>query len=87
MIDIVQTVGCALRIKPGQGKIASLPVPVFLDPGETPDGMLTSEAYGTLAKILSALRAHGTETVERLADPLRTPNEMISEVVGSLRER
>ncbi|MGW2089957.1 Helicase associated domain protein [Streptomyces sp. NPDC001880] len=69
MIDIVQMVGRALRIKPGQGKIASLIVPVFLAPGETPDEMLTSDAYGTLAKVLGALRAHDTETIEHLADP------------------
>ncbi|MFE7268674.1 Helicase associated domain protein [Streptomyces sp. NPDC057592] len=69
MIDIVQMVGRALRIKPGQGKVASLIVPVFLAPGETPDEMLTSDAYGTLAKVLSALRAHDTETIEHLADP------------------
>ncbi|MFF1584884.1 Helicase associated domain protein [Streptomyces sp. NPDC058283] len=69
MIDIVQMVGRALRIKPGEGKIASLIVPVFLAPGEKPDEMLTSDAYGTLAKVLSALRAHDTETIEHLADP------------------
>ncbi|MFG3533207.1 Helicase associated domain protein [Streptomyces sp. NPDC047917] len=69
MIDIVQMVGRALRIKPGEGKIASLIVPVFLAPGETPDEMLTSDAYGTLAKVLSALRAHDTDTIEHLADP------------------
>ncbi|MFJ1717068.1 Helicase associated domain protein [Streptomyces sp. NPDC088260] len=70
MIDIVQMVGRALRIKPGQGKIASLIVPVFLAPGETPGEMLTSDAYGTLAKVLGALRAHDTDTIEHLADPL-----------------
>ncbi|MFF3788336.1 Helicase associated domain protein [Streptomyces sp. NPDC001933] len=69
VIDIVQMVGRALRMKPGQGKIASLIVPVFLAPGETPDEMLTSDAYGTLAKVLSALRAHDTDTIEHLADP------------------
>ncbi|MFF4221160.1 helicase associated domain-containing protein [Streptomyces nondiastaticus] len=31
--------------------------------------MLTSPAYGTLAKILEALRAHDTDTIEALADP------------------
>ncbi|MFD8998675.1 DEAD/DEAH box helicase [Streptomyces abikoensis] len=69
MIDIVQMVGRALRMKPGEGKIASLIVPVFLAPGESPDEMLTSPAYGTLAKILEALRAHDTDTIEALADP------------------
>ncbi|MFQ6198838.1 Helicase associated domain protein [Streptomyces sp. NPDC000405] len=69
MIDIVQMVGRALRMKPGEGKIASLIVPVFLAPGESPDEMLTSPAYGTLAKILEALRAHDTDIIEALADP------------------
>ncbi|MEU1782138.1 Helicase associated domain protein [Streptomyces abikoensis] len=69
MIDIVQMVGRALRMKPGEGKIASLIVPVFLTPGESPDEMLTSPAYETLVKILEALRAHDTDTIEALADP------------------
>ncbi|QLE75787.1 helicase [Streptomyces rectiverticillatus] len=69
MIDIVQMVGRALRMKPGEGKTASLIVPVFLAPGETPDEILTSPAYETLAKILGALRAHDTDTIEALADP------------------
>ncbi|MGW3036442.1 Helicase associated domain protein [Streptomyces sp. NPDC001178] len=69
MVDIVQMVGRALRMHPGEGKIASLVVPVFLGPDESPDAMLTSSAYETLAKILTALRAHDTETIEALADP------------------
>ncbi|MEU7134838.1 Helicase associated domain protein [Streptomyces sp. NPDC046261] len=69
MVDIVQMVGRALRIKPGEGKIASLIVPVFLASGESPDEMLTSPAYETLAKVLGALRAHDTDTIEALADP------------------
>ncbi|MFI7011938.1 Helicase associated domain protein [Streptomyces sp. NPDC050145] len=68
MVDIVQMVGRALRMKPGQGKIASLIVPVFLAEDENPDDMLTSPAYGALAKILEALRAHDSDTIEALAD-------------------
>ncbi|MFF1847697.1 Helicase associated domain protein [Streptomyces sp. NPDC058217] len=76
MPDLVQAVGRALRIQPGQGKIASLVVPVLLGPGETADNMLTSRAYGGLAKLLEALRAHDTRIVEALAEqqaPSRTP--------------
>jgi hypothetical protein len=40
--DIVQAIGRALRQKPGQGKLASLIVPVFLQPGERPEDMFTS---------------------------------------------
>ncbi|MFD7498968.1 hypothetical protein ACFV8T_42990 [Streptomyces sp. NPDC059832] len=31
--------------------------------------MVTSEAYKTLSKVLGALRAHDTDTIEALADP------------------
>ncbi|GAB2765451.1 DEAD/DEAH box helicase [Streptomyces bullii] len=67
MPDLVQAVGRALRMQPGEGKIASLVVPVLLGPGETPDNMLTSRAYGGLAKLLEALRAHDARVVEALA--------------------
>ncbi|MER5891307.1 Helicase associated domain protein [Streptomyces sp. NPDC001941] len=69
MVDIVQMVGRALRMKPGEAKMASLIVPVFLKEGEEPGDMLASDSFGILAKILGALRAHDTETIEALADP------------------
>ncbi|WP_435858240.1 Helicase associated domain protein [Streptomyces olivaceoviridis] len=69
MVDIVQMVGRALRLSPGEGKLASLVVPVFLGPDEDADDLLTSAAYGTLAKVLAALRAHDADTIEALADP------------------
>ncbi|MBH1937859.1 Helicase associated domain protein [Streptomyces sp. AV19] len=67
MPDLVQAVGRALRMQPGEGKIASLVVPVLLGPGETADNMLTSRAFGGLAKLLEALRAHDARVVEQLA--------------------
>ncbi|MFJ3882398.1 Helicase associated domain protein [Streptomyces sp. NPDC090077] len=67
MPDLVQAVGRALRMQPGEGKTASLVVPVLLGPGETADSMLTSRAYGGLAKLLEALRAHDARVVEQLA--------------------
>ncbi|MFB6516632.1 Helicase associated domain protein [Streptomyces sp. NPDC056401] len=69
MPDLVQAVGRALRIRPGEGKVASLVVPVLLGPGESPETMLTSRAYGDLARLLEALRAHDTRVVESLAQP------------------
>ncbi|MEV7394886.1 Helicase associated domain protein [Streptomyces sp. NPDC091215] len=69
MVDIVQMVGRALRMRPGAGKLATLIVPVFLGEDEDANELLTSDAYGTLAKILGALRAHDTDTIEALADP------------------
>ncbi|MEU5117180.1 Helicase associated domain protein [Streptomyces longwoodensis] len=68
MPDLVQAVGRALRMQPGEGKVASLVVPVLLGPDETADNMLTSRAYGGLAKLLEALRAHDARVVEQLAE-------------------
>ncbi|MGW2650043.1 Helicase associated domain protein [Streptomyces sp. NPDC001393] len=68
MPDLVQAVGRALRLQPGEGKVASLVVPVLLGPGETADNMLTSRAFGGLAKLLEALRAHDARMVEQLAE-------------------
>ncbi|MEW2121216.1 Helicase associated domain protein [Streptomyces sp. NPDC005474] len=68
MPDLVQAVGRALRMQPGEGKTASLVVPVLLGPGETADNMLTSRAFGGLAKLLEALRAHDARVVESLAE-------------------
>ncbi len=67
-VDILQIVGRALRMKPGEGKVASLVVPVFLGKGEDPDAMLTSKGYNGLARILAALRSHDADTVEALAE-------------------
>ncbi|MGQ4437812.1 Helicase associated domain protein [Streptomyces sp. SAS_260] len=67
--DIVQAIGRALRQKPGQGKLASLIVPVFLQPGEQPEDMFTSGSYRPLVKVLEGLRAHDEEAVESLAIP------------------
>ncbi|MGW6947054.1 Helicase associated domain protein [Streptomyces xanthophaeus] len=69
MPDLVQAVGRALRIRPGEGKVASLVVPVLLGPGETAETMLTSRAYRDLARLLEALRAHDSRLVESLAQP------------------
>ncbi|MGW4995746.1 Helicase associated domain protein [Streptomyces mirabilis] len=67
--DIVQAIGRALRQKPGQGKLASLIVPVFLQPGEKPEDLFTSGSYRPLVKVLEGLRAHDEEAVELLAIP------------------
>ncbi|MDX3186611.1 Helicase associated domain protein [[Kitasatospora] papulosa] len=75
MPDLVQAVGRALRMKPGEGKTASLVVPILLKPGESAASMLTSKAYGDLAKLLEALRAHDARVVETLGQapsPTRT---------------
>ncbi|WP_031024133.1 hypothetical protein [Streptomyces sp. NRRL S-1314] len=50
--DIVKVIGRALRQKPGEGKLASLIVPAFLQPNESPKDMFTSDSYEPLVKVL-----------------------------------
>jgi superfamily II DNA or RNA helicase len=69
MVDLVQAVGRALRMKPGSGKIATIVVPIIWGAGETGRELLTSPAYTGLSKILMALRAHDSAAIERLAMP------------------
>lgn len=82
--DIVQAIGRALRQKPGQGKLASLIVPVFLKADEKPEDMFTSGSYKPLVKVLEGLRAHDEEAVELLAIPQEPQKDMVqpSEYIG-----
>ncbi|MEU2681297.1 Helicase associated domain protein [Streptomyces sp. NPDC007107] len=73
-VDIVQAIGRALRQKPGQDKLATLIVPVFLGPDETPEDMPYSASYRPLLKVLSGLRAHDERAVEMLAIPQEDMN-------------
>ncbi|MEV0449757.1 Helicase associated domain protein [Streptomyces sp. NPDC050600] len=90
--DIVQAIGRALRQKPGQGKLASLIVPVFLQPGEAAADMFTSGSYRPLVKVLEGLRAHDEEAVELLAIPqepqkgVAQPSMYIGEAPGDGEE-
>ncbi|MCX5233424.1 DEAD/DEAH box helicase [Streptomyces sp. NBC_00233] len=79
--DIVQAIGRALRQKPGQGKLASLIVPVFLQPGEKPEDMFTSGSYRPLVKVLEGLRAHDEEAIELLAIP-QEPQKDVAQPSG-----
>ncbi|MFD5557776.1 Helicase associated domain protein [Streptomyces sp. NPDC127068] len=83
--DIVQAIGRALRQKPGEGKLASLIVPVFLQPDETPEDMFTSGSYRPLVKVLEGLRAHDEEAVELLAIPQEPQKDVAqpSEYIGA----
>ncbi|WUL62291.1 Helicase associated domain protein [Streptomyces sp. NBC_00344] len=83
-VDIVQAIGRALRQKPGQGKIATLIVPVFLAPGEQPEDMFTSASYRPLVKVLEGLRAHDERAIEMLAIPQEGQKRVVdpSENIG-----
>ncbi|MFE7331424.1 Helicase associated domain protein [Streptomyces sp. NPDC057565] len=83
-VDIVQAIGRALRQKPGQGKIATLIVPVFLAPGERPEDMFTSSSYRPLVKVLEGLRAHDERAIEMLAIPQENQKQVVdpSQTIG-----
>ncbi|WP_330248720.1 MULTISPECIES: Helicase associated domain protein [unclassified Streptomyces] len=83
-VDIVQAIGRALRQKPGQGKIATLIVPVFLAQGEQPEDMFTSSSYRPLVKVLEGLRAHDERAIEMLAIPQENQKQVVdpSQTIG-----
>ncbi|MGX5397161.1 Helicase associated domain protein [Streptomyces anulatus] len=69
VIDSIQSIGRALRQQPGQGKKATLILPVYLpDASSTHDVLRTSEFSG-LWNILQALRAHDDTFLDRVAMP------------------
>ncbi|MFF9251827.1 helicase associated domain-containing protein, partial [Streptomyces globisporus] len=67
-VDVVQNIGRALRPNPdGRAKTARIIIPVFLQPGEDPKGMVASASYQPLVDILQALRSHSERMVDQLA--------------------
>ncbi|MFC8720891.1 Helicase associated domain protein, partial [Kitasatospora sp. NPDC057198] len=86
MVDIVQAIGRSLRMKPGEGKVARIIVPVFLRAGEQPGDIMESESYGPLIKVLTAIRSHDARLVEALAVPQRSGRRTTgarAEIVGA----
>ncbi|MEV7420978.1 Helicase associated domain protein, partial [Streptomyces sp. NPDC089919] len=77
-VDIVQAIGRALRQKPGEGKMATLIVPVFLREDEKPEDILSSKSYGPLIKVLNGLRAHDERAVEMLAIPQENQKRIVA---------
>ncbi|MFE2140510.1 Helicase associated domain protein [Streptomyces sp. NPDC059456] len=84
-VDIVQAIGRALRQKPGEGKMATLIVPVFLATDEDPEDILSSKSYGPLIRVLNGLRAHDERAVEMLAIPQEAQKHIVapSQLIGS----
>jgi hypothetical protein len=67
-VEIVQNIGRALRPNPdGTTKVARIIVPVFLEPGESPDDMVASASFRPLVAVLQGLRSHSERLVEQLA--------------------
>ncbi|MFE9468744.1 Helicase associated domain protein [Streptomyces virginiae] len=87
-VDIVQAIGRALRQKPGEGKLATLIVPVFLREDEKPEDMLSSNSYRPLIRVLAGLRAHDEKAVEMLAIPQENQKRVVdpSRPVGEAPE-
>ncbi|MFI1286788.1 Helicase associated domain protein [Streptomyces sp. NPDC020858] len=76
-VDIVQAIGRALRQKPGEGKMATLIVPIFLGEDEKPEDMLSSNSYRPLIRVLEGLRAHDSRAVEMLAIPQENQKRVV----------
>ncbi|MFE5165037.1 Helicase associated domain protein [Streptomyces sp. NPDC056697] len=81
-VQIVQITGRGLRQEPGEGKVARLIVPVFLQPGEDPEDMMASASYRGLVAVLQGLRAHDERIIERMALRTSTSSGHVTSVVA-----
>ncbi|MBT2543298.1 Helicase associated domain protein [Streptomyces sp. ISL-44] len=71
-VAAIQAVGRALRQAPGEGKKATIVIPVYIARGQDTETVLNSSGYRTLWQILQGLRAHDEHFRERLDPALRT---------------
>ncbi|MFE9046361.1 Helicase associated domain protein [Streptomyces sp. NPDC007818] len=69
VIDAIQSIGRALRQQPGEGKKATLVIPVYLPDGASAHDVLAGTSFGGLWNILQALRAHDDTFLDRVAMP------------------
>ncbi|MGW7097038.1 Helicase associated domain protein [Streptomyces sp. NPDC054874] len=81
-VEVVQIIGRTLRQEPGDGKVSRIIVPVFLEPGEDPSGMMASSSYTGLVAILQGLRAHDDRVIERMALPTTTARGQVTSVLA-----
>ncbi|AJC61934.1 helicase-associated (plasmid) [Streptomyces sp. 769] len=81
-VQIVQITGRGLRQDPGEGKVARLIVPIFLQPGEDPQDMMASASYRPLVAVLQGLRAHDERIVERMVVATRGARGKATSVVA-----
>ncbi|MER7794694.1 Helicase associated domain protein [Streptomyces sp. NPDC097640] len=81
-VEIVQITGRGLRQHPGEGKVARLIVPIFLQPGEDPEDMMASASYRPLVAVLQGLRAHDDRIIERMALRTSTSSGQVISVVA-----
>ncbi|MEU1813257.1 DEAD/DEAH box helicase [Micromonospora aurantiaca (nom. illeg.)] len=82
LIDTVQAAGRALRTGGNRDKIATIVVPVFVGPDESPEAALEASAYAPLWKALAALRAHDDRLNEWLGHYAPHPREPQAETAG-----
>lgn len=75
LIDTVQAAGRALRTGGHRDKVATIIVPVFVGPGESPEAVLEASAYAPLWRTLAALRAHDDRLNEWLGHYVPRPRE------------
>ncbi|MGW6914709.1 Helicase associated domain protein [Kitasatospora sp. NPDC054939] len=95
VVDIIQTLGRALRQPPGSGKIATLIIPVYIRPGQTTREAMESSDFRDLWAILDGLRTADSKFYTRLRrgsgrrseDPVLTEPERPDEIAGVLSLR
>ncbi|MDT0321873.1 DEAD/DEAH box helicase [Streptomyces millisiae] len=76
VVDIVQALGRALRLGGLKEKTASVIIPVLLAQGQDPEEALNGSQWGTVWRVLRALRAHDqdlADTLDRAREDMGQP--------------
>ncbi|MEU9136909.1 Helicase associated domain protein [Streptomyces sp. NPDC048404] len=72
IVDTIQAIGRALRLVPGQGKKATLVLPVYLPDGRATEQALHDSQFEGIYTILQALRAHDDRFLDHITLPRRS---------------
>lgn len=73
-IDIVQSIGRALRQTPGDGKISTIVIPIYMAPGETLEEAVKKTAFHLIYRVLIDLDVYDEHTFH-LVDHFRYPSD------------
>ncbi|MFI7876127.1 MULTISPECIES: DEAD/DEAH box helicase [Streptomyces] len=85
-IDIVQSIGRALRQTPGDGKISTIVIPIYMAPGETLEQAVKKSAFHLIYRVLIDLDVYDEHTFH-LVDHFRYPSDATAPQLAPPPER
>ncbi|GHE71554.1 helicase [Streptomyces capitiformicae] len=85
-IDIIQSIGRALRQTPGDNKISTIVIPIYMAPGETLEEAVKKTAFHLIYRVLIDLDVYDEHTFH-LVDHFRYPSDPAAPQIAPPPER